>query len=132
MTFNQVVGGSNPPCLMRPYSARNRDFFIILGNCFANPYIIKKALRFGCALARDEIDAKASALGARMSQAIFFIIRGYGGIGRRAGFRFQWATVQVQVLLSAVSLQLSVAENVTDSFFYCNRGNIVRYKYIAR
>ena len=26
---------------------------------------------------------------------------GYGGIGRRAGFRFQWATVQVQVLLSA-------------------------------
>ena len=25
--------------------------------------------------------------------------RGYGGIGRRAGFRFQWATVQVQVLL---------------------------------
>ena len=27
---------------------------------------------------------------------------GYGGIGRRAGFRFQWETVQVQVLLSAV------------------------------
>ena len=26
---------------------------------------------------------------------------GYGGIGRRAGFRFQWETVQVQVLLSA-------------------------------
>ena len=28
-------------------------------------------------------------------------IRGYGGIGRHAGFRFQWATVQVQVLLPA-------------------------------
>ncbi len=26
---------------------------------------------------------------------------GYGGIGRRAGFRFLWATVQVQLLLSA-------------------------------
>ena len=26
---------------------------------------------------------------------------GYGGIGRRAGFRFQWETVQVQILLSA-------------------------------
>ena len=26
---------------------------------------------------------------------------GYGGIGRHAGFRFQWATVQVQVLLPA-------------------------------
>ncbi len=25
---------------------------------------------------------------------------GYGGIGRRAGFRFQWETVQVQVLLA--------------------------------
>ena len=28
-------------------------------------------------------------------------IRGYGGIGRRARFRFWWETVQVQVLLSA-------------------------------
>ena len=28
---------------------------------------------------------------------------GYGGIGRRAGFRFLWATVQVQLLLSAPS-----------------------------
>ena len=26
---------------------------------------------------------------------------GYGGIGRRARFRFWWETVQVQVLLSA-------------------------------
>ena len=30
-----------------------------------------------------------------------FNICGYGGIGRRAGFRFRWATVQVQILLSA-------------------------------
>ena len=28
-------------------------------------------------------------------------VSGYGGIGRRAGFRFQWETVQVRVLLSA-------------------------------
>lgn len=27
--------------------------------------------------------------------------RGYGGIGRHVGFRFQWATVQVRVLLPA-------------------------------
>ena len=26
---------------------------------------------------------------------------GYGGIGRHAGFRFQWATVQVRILLPA-------------------------------
>ncbi len=31
-----------------------------------------------------------------------FITGGYGGIGRRARFRFWWETVQVQVLLSAV------------------------------
>ena len=30
-----------------------------------------------------------------------FHVGGYGGIGRRAGFRFQWETVQVRVLLSA-------------------------------
>ena len=28
--------------------------------------------------------------------------RGHGGIGRRAGFRFQWETMQVRVLLTAV------------------------------
>ena len=28
-------------------------------------------------------------------------MRGYGGIGRHARFRFWWATVQVQVLLPA-------------------------------
>lgn len=27
---------------------------------------------------------------------------GYGGIGRRVGFRCRWATVQVRVLLSAL------------------------------
>ncbi len=32
-------------------------------------------------------------------------LSGYGGIGRRAGFRFQWATVQVQVLLSALDFK---------------------------
>ena len=36
-------------------------------------------------------------------------IRGYGGIGRHAGFRFQWATVQVQVLLPAPPRQKNAA-----------------------
>ena len=30
-----------------------------------------------------------------------FYIRGYGGIGRRGGFRSRWETMQVQVLLAA-------------------------------
>ena len=34
-------------------------------------------------------------------------ICGYGGIGRRAGFRFQWETVQVQLLLAAPSGYMS-------------------------
>ena len=37
-------------------------------------------------------------------QGLFFIILiacGYGGIGRHAGFRFLWETVQVRLLLSA-------------------------------
>ena len=59
LTFNQVVGGSNPPCLINK--------------------IPKLPRRIG-----------------------IFVLSGYGGIGRRAGFRFQWATVQVQVLSPAV------------------------------
>ena len=35
------------------------------------------------------------------SRAVNKTLCGYGGIGRRAGFRFLWATVQVQLLLSA-------------------------------
>lgn len=34
------------------------------------------------------------------------IIGGYGGIGRRARFRFWWETVQVQVLLTAVGFEI--------------------------
>ena len=30
---------------------------------------------------------------------IIVILRGYGGIGRRAGFRIRWVTVQVRPLL---------------------------------
>ena len=30
-----------------------------------------------------------------------YLVCGYGGIGRRDGFRCHWATVQVRVLLSA-------------------------------
>ena len=40
-----------------------------------------------------------------MSQTLDSLTGGYGGIGRRAGFRFQWETVQVQVLLSAVNFK---------------------------
>ena len=35
------------------------------------------------------------------AKVIFGKICGYGGIGRRAGFRIRWATVQVQLLLPA-------------------------------
>ena len=35
------------------------------------------------------------------------LTRGYGGIGRRARFRFWWETVQVQVLLPAVEQEKS-------------------------
>ena len=42
-----------------------------------------------------------------------FHVGGYGGIGRRAGFRFQWETVQVRLLLSAGKAAHSIA-----SFFY--------------
>ena len=59
MTFNQVVRGSSPRCLILMPAPSEGGFF----------------RRIVC---------------------------GHGGIGRRAGFRFQWATVQVQVLLPAL------------------------------
>ena len=47
-------------------------------------------------------DALYTKLYADMVRAdALYIECGYGGIGRRAGFRFLWATVQVQLLLSA-------------------------------
>ena len=39
-----------------------------------------------------------------MKYGILQILCGYGGIGRRAGFRFQFERVQVQLLLSAPKL----------------------------
>ena len=39
--------------------------------------------------------------GRKLAPASYIWLCGHGGIGRRAGFRFQWATVQVQVLLAA-------------------------------
>ena len=53
-----------------------------------------------------KVEVASSSLVARSIQNLLrlqwvFFIRGYGGIGRHAGFRFQWATVQVQVLLPA-------------------------------
>ena len=62
----------------------------------------------------------------RKDDAETFIIRlrhffsGYGGIGRRVGFRFQWETVQVQVLLAAlIKKQTSFFE---ACFFVCRAG----------
>ena len=51
-----------------------------------------------------------------ISVACFF--RGYGGIGRRAGFRFQWATMQVQVLLSAPYRVFLTKVRTLDFFVY--------------
>ena len=53
-----------------------------------------------------KVEVASSSLVARSIQNLLrlqwvFFIGGYGGIGRHAGFRFQWATVQVQVLLPA-------------------------------
>ena len=48
--------------------------------------------------------------------AFGYRIGGYGGIGRRAGFRFQWETVQVQILLSAVKEVLKIG----TSFILCD------------
>ena len=79
MTFNQVVGGSNPPCLINK--------------------IPKLPRRIG-----------------------IFVLSGYGGIGRRAGFRFQWATVQVQVLLSA-DLK-SCLHSFANSFFHAYKMDV--------
>ncbi len=49
----------------------NIDIFCLIRNCSANFLLNKKALRAGCALARSE---NAAALGARMSQATFFVL----------------------------------------------------------
>ena len=54
-----------------------------------------------------KVEVASSSLVARSIQNLLrlqwvFFIRGYGGIGRHAGFRFQWATVQVQILLPAI------------------------------
>lgn len=52
-------------------------------------------------------------------------ICGYGGIGRRAGFRFQWATVQVRVLLSALKREVPnpLKERLKQAFFF--RGTVI-------
>ncbi|KLU68254.1 MAG: hypothetical protein RHS_5935 [Robinsoniella sp. RHS] len=53
------------------------------------------------------------------------MICGYGGIGRRARFRFWWETVQVQVLLSA---GYGICENTVDSL--CLEGLAVFLFYL--
>ena len=44
---------------------------------------------------------------------------GYGGIGRRAGFRFLWATVQVQLLLSAPNTKGTLQGALCVWYEYC-------------
>ena len=63
LTFNQVVRGSNPRCLIGQASE------LVLFSSYGN--------------------------------VLVYMICGYGGIGRRAGFRCQWATVWVRVPLTA-------------------------------
>ena len=43
---------------------------------------------------------------------------GYGGTGRRAGFRFQWETVEVQILLAAPIPTKANQSFYDDLFFY--------------
>ena len=69
LTFNQVVRGSNPRCLIRG----------------------------GASLRKFRFSFFIPAHGERKTE-----IGGHGGIGRRAGFRCQWATVWVRVPLAAV------------------------------
>ena len=80
LTFNQVVGGSNPPCLTQktPEAERFRGLLAASFRLISFPFF--DTLSKGC----------------------WFCLCGHGGIGRRAGFRFQWETVQVQVLLAAL------------------------------
>ena len=61
-------------------------------------------------------------------------MRGYGGIGRHARFRFWWATVQVQVL-SPVPVVESLDAQVVFGLFYCSFvltfiADILQYKLI--
>ena len=60
---------------------------------------------------------------------ITVILRGYGGIGRRAGFRIRWVTVQVRPLLPAPTEK----DNYRLSFFVGlrDRARLVRERICA-
>ena len=70
MTFNQVVGGSIPPCLICNYSA---DLLIPAVFCYKGT--IQTEIHYSSRCSRTSLKE----------------IRGYGEIGRRARFRFWWA-----------------------------------------
>ena len=53
-----------------------------------------------------------------MAYGLNFSTCGYGGIGRRARFRFWWETVQVQVLLAAVFFG-NLYQQYNDKIFSC-------------
>ena len=80
LTFNQVVRGSNPRCL-------SGQAYVLVFFCTI------------CIMTSNAFDV-----------FIISCICGYGGIGRRAGFRCQWATVWVRVPLT-----------VSVHFCYCSR-----------
>ena len=73
MTFNQVVRGSSPRCFMQSLTEARKEHTM-----YAPFYHMASV----AAQKRNDIG-------------------GYGGIGRRDGFRSRWATVQVRVLLAA-------------------------------
>ena len=79
----------------------------------ADLFLLWKKMKGGSQLLLSQVCRRLSCNGSQNAEGfpawqpesprrIMMHISGYGGIGRRAGFRFQWETVQVQVLLSAV------------------------------
>ena len=83
LTFNQVVRGSNPRCL-------SGQAYVLVFFCTI------------CIMTSNAFDV-----------FIISCICGYGGIGRRAGFRCQWATVWVRVPLT-----VSIHPLLQGSFFF--------------
>lgn len=63
---------------------------------------------------------------------VFIEVGGYGGIGRRDGFRCRWETVQVRVLLSALKREVPnpLKERLKQAFFF--RGTVILLQFSAQ
>ena len=99
LTFNQVVGGSSPPCL---------TFFLFSFSFFLRRHksLRRRILRVSnepCTDKNGDRRCEPCSPSPCTDNLIFVSLCSYGGIGRRGRFRFCWATpVQVQVLLAAL------------------------------